>query len=112
MPARAPEVAGEGRGECRRTREKEKSMSEVSILDITTEHVGPVYIVKATAARAATTQVAIEAVDLANLKGEALATAIREASEKAKARAIRALREETGRPREGNPGESLPECRR
>jgi hypothetical protein len=98
-------------GESRRRRERKKFMSEVSILDITTEHVGPVYIVKATAARAATTQVAIEAVDLANLKGEALATAIREASEKAKARAIRALLEETSRTREGKPGDSLPECR-
>lgn len=65
--------------------------NDISILDITTEHLGPVYIVKAKAVRAGATQIAIEAVDLANLKGEALAKAIREASEKAKERAIRAL---------------------
>lgn len=66
-------------------------MNDVSIVELTTEHIGPVYIIKARAERPGATQIAIEAVYLGSLSGEAMAAAIRDASEKAKARAVKGL---------------------
>jgi hypothetical protein len=66
-------------------------MNDISIVELTTEHIGPMYIIKARAERPGATQIAIEAVYLGTLTGEAMAAAIREASEKAKARAVNAL---------------------
>jgi hypothetical protein len=66
-------------------------MNDISIVELTTEHIGPMYIIKARAERPGAAQIAIEAVYLGTSTGEAMAAAIREASEKAKARAIQAL---------------------
>jgi hypothetical protein len=66
-------------------------MDDISIVELTTEHIGPMYIIKARAERPGAAQIAIEAVYLGTSTGEAMAAAIREASEKAKARAIKAL---------------------
>jgi hypothetical protein len=90
------------------------AMNDISIVELTAEHIGPLYIIKARAERQGATHIAIEAVHLGTLTGEATATAIREASEKAKARAVKALQADGSAEESGPPmisGMSQAACR-